>query len=97
MKVHCALVIAKARVAPLLKVVTIPRLELTAAVLSVKVSLFLKRELNLQIEREYFWTDSKVVLGYINNEARRFHVYVANRVPIIRGNRTSSVALHRVC
>lgn len=83
MKVHCALVIAKARVAPL-KVVTIPRLELTAAVLSVKVSLFLKRELNLPIDREYFWTDSKVVLGYINNEARRFHVYVANRVQIIR-------------
>lgn len=83
MKVRCALVIAKAREAPL-KVVTIPRLELTAAVLSVKVSLFLKRELNLPIDREYFWTDSKVVLGYINNEARRFHVYVANRVQIIR-------------
>ncbi|XP_062600914.1 uncharacterized protein LOC134262527 [Saccostrea cucullata] len=82
-KVHCALVIAKARVAPL-KVVTIPRLELTAAVLSVKVSLFLKRELNLPINREYFWTDSKVVLGYINNEARRFHVFVANRVQMIR-------------
>lgn len=83
MKVHCALVIAKARVAPL-KVVIILRLELTAAVLSVKVSLFLKRELNLLIDREYFWTDSKVVLGYINNETRRFHVYVANRVQIIR-------------
>ncbi|XP_078321623.1 uncharacterized protein LOC111100747 [Crassostrea virginica] len=81
--VHCTLVIAKARVAPL-KVVTIPRLELTAAVLSVKMSLFLKRELNLSINREYFWTDSKVVLGYINNEARRFHVFVANRVQTIR-------------
>lgn len=83
MKVHCVLVNAKARVATL-KVVTIPRLELTAAVLSVKVSLFLKREPSLPIDKEYFWTDSKVVFGYINNEARRFHIYVANHVQIIR-------------
>ena len=45
-KIHCALFTAKARVAPH-KVVTIPRLELTAAVLSVKMSIFLKEELNI--------------------------------------------------
>ena len=33
---------------------------------------------------EFFWTDSRVVLGYISNEAKRFHVYVANRVQEIR-------------
>ncbi|XP_067301419.1 uncharacterized protein [Pseudorasbora parva] len=82
-KVHCALVMGKARVAPI-KVVTIPRLELTAAVISAAVSSMLKEELALQVEREYFWTDSQVVLGYINNEARRFHVFVANRVQRIR-------------
>ncbi|KAK3087993.1 hypothetical protein FSP39_013221 [Pinctada imbricata] len=82
-QVHCSFLIGKARVAPL-KVVTIPRLELTAAVLSVKMSSFLKRELNIHINKEFFWTDSKVVLGYINNEARRFHVFVANRVQVIR-------------
>jgi len=81
--VHCALLIGKARVAPL-TVVTIPRLELTAAVLSVKMSEFLKREIHLPVSREYFWTDSRVVLGYIANEARRFHVFVANRVQMIR-------------
>ena len=42
--IHVALVCAKARVAPV-KQVTIPRLELTAAVLSTKVSRFLRREL----------------------------------------------------
>ena len=31
-----------------------------------------------------FYTDSKVVLGYIQNESRRFYVYVANRVQTIR-------------
>ena len=82
-KVHCSMLMSKSRVAPQ-KVVTIPRLELTAATLSVKMSLFLKEELGLKINREYFWTDSRVVLGYINNDARRFHVFVANRVQLIR-------------
>ena len=31
-----------------------------------------------------FWTDSEVVLGYISNDARRFHTFVANRVQSIR-------------
>ena len=82
-KVHCTLLAAKARVTPK-KVVTIPRLELTAAVISVKMSTFLREELDITIDREYFWTDSLVVLGYTNNDARRFHVFVANRVQIIR-------------
>ena len=78
-KVHCVLVAAKSRVAPI-KLVTIPRLELTAAHVSALMSYTLKEEMNLPIEEEYFWTDSKVVLSYINNDARRFHVYVANRL-----------------
>ena len=31
-------------------------------------------------------TDSKEVLGCINNDAKRFHTFVANRVQIIRSN-----------
>ena len=30
--------------------------------------------------QEFFWTDSQVVLGYIGNEVKRFHVFVANQV-----------------
>ena len=33
---------------------------------------------------EIFWTDSKVVLGYIKNDSKGFHVFVANRVQEIR-------------
>lgn len=69
--------------------VTIPRLELTAALVSARVSARLKFELDHQGE-EYFWTDSKVVLGYLKNEAKCFHVFVANRVQEIRTSTESS-------
>nr|XP_046208328.1 uncharacterized protein LOC124037560 [Oncorhynchus gorbuscha] len=82
-EVHCSLVMGKSRVAPS-KVTTIPRLELSAAVVAVRTSDMLKKELEIQGLQEYFWTDSKVVLGYINNEARRFHVFVANRIQRIK-------------
>ena len=65
---------------------TIPRLELTAGVLSVKVSNSLQSELDIHISDEYFWTDSQVVLAYINNETTRFHTFVSNRVKFIREN-----------
>ena len=81
-QVHCSLVISKARVAP--TKVTIPRLELNPAVVSVNMSNLLQEELQYENLDEYFWTDSKVVLGYLNNEARRFHVFVANRVQRIK-------------
>lgn len=82
-QVHCALVMGKSRVAPL-KHVTIPRLELSAAVVAVKVSSTLTAELSYQNIVNVFWIDSKVALGYIGNDARRFHVFVANRVQQIR-------------
>lgn len=31
-----------------------------------------------------FYTDHKIVLGYIHNSTRRFYVYVANRLALIR-------------
>ncbi|KAK6178278.1 hypothetical protein SNE40_013082 [Patella caerulea] len=70
---------SKSRVTPL-KPITIPRLELSAALVSVKVSNQLRAELDYENVIESYWTDSKVVLGYINNDARRFHTFVANRI-----------------
>ena len=87
--VHCSLVMGKARVAPA-KVTTIPRLELSAAVIAVRTSDLLKKELEIDCLQEFFWTDSMVVLGYINNEARRFHVFVANRVERIKQSTESA-------
>ncbi len=45
-EIHCTFLIGKARVSPL-KIITIPRLELTAAVVSVRMSDMLREEFNL--------------------------------------------------
>ncbi|XP_028517140.1 uncharacterized protein LOC110246561 [Exaiptasia diaphana] len=84
-KINCSLVMGKARVAPL-KPFTIPRLELTAALVSVKTSELLAQELEYPSPEETFWTDSMVVKAYIQNDARRFHTIVANRVQQIRNS-----------
>ena len=82
-QIHVSFLMGKARVAPL-KLVSIPRLELTAAVISVNVAQELSREIDLDVDATVYYSDSTVVLGYIQNEARRFHVYVGNRVQTIR-------------
>ena len=81
-QVSCNLLMGKSRVAPL-KTITMPRLELTAATVSVKVGSLLKNELELTNIDEYYWTDSTVVLGYLYNERKRFHLFVTNRVRMI--------------
>ena len=63
---------------------TIPRLELCAAVLSAEIADLAKEHLNIPSSDIYYYTDSKVVLGYLSNEVRRFYVYVTNRVNRIR-------------
>lgn len=63
---------------------TVPRLELGAAVLAVEIAELVSRELDVKIDDMKFYTDSKVVLGYIHNVTCRFYVYVSNRVECIR-------------
>ena len=55
--VHCSLVMGKARVTPR-QIVTIPRLELTAAVVSLRVSTMMREELDVSEIQEFCWTDS---------------------------------------
>ena len=88
-QVACAFVMGKSQVVPS-KPVTIPRLELAAAVTSIKVAPVLDQELDFQNVKHVYWMDSKVVLGYISNEDKRFHVYVANRVQQIKAHSNTS-------
>ena len=82
-QVKVELVTSKVRLAPL-STITIPRLELCAAVLSVRADEFLRKALDLSLDRSVFWTDSQVVLGYIMNDSHRYKVFVGNRVSYIR-------------
>ncbi len=75
--------LGKSRVAPL-KQVTIPRMELTAATIAVKMDRMLRQELQINLEDSNFWTDSTTVLRYIENDSTRFKTFVANRVSLIR-------------
>ncbi|KAK2920523.1 hypothetical protein Q8A73_000008 [Channa argus] len=86
---HSAFVLGKARVAPL-KPMTIPRLELTAATLAVRIDKMLRKELELPLEDSVYWTDSTAVLKYISNETSRFRTFVANRVSAIQQTSTVS-------
>ena len=70
---------SKARAAPI-KPMSTPRMELTAAVVSFNVTAMLKRELDYTSLQSVYYTDSEVVIAYIHNDARRFHVYEGNRV-----------------
>jgi hypothetical protein len=78
-----SVVFAQAKLPPK-QATTIPRLELCAAVLASKAVKWITRELKLRIDKVIFYTDSKVVLGCIHNKSRRFYVYVANIIQIIR-------------
>lgn len=59
---------------------TIPRLELCSAVLATELAEFISEHLDYIPRAVKFFTDSKVILGYIKNRTRRFYTYVANRV-----------------
>ena len=76
-------VMEKARVGTL-KYVSIPRMELVAATLTVKQSVLLRKELQYPDMKEAFWIDSQAVLGYIPNESRKFKIFVANSVEMIK-------------
>ena len=61
-----------------------------AAALSSKLGSKLLKELDIPIQHEVYWTDSKVVLGYLNNNTKKFKLFVSNRVTFIK-DRTTSV------
>jgi len=80
---HVGFILGKSKLAPQ-KGHTIPRLELCSAVTAVELGEIVSDHLDIPLCDIEYYTDSKVVLGYIRNETRRFYTYVSNRVDRIR-------------
>ena len=59
---------------------TIPRLELSAALLAALHVRAIAIELRITIDAVYLYSDSMVVLGYLRNRTKCFSKYVARRV-----------------
>ena len=80
---------AKSRLAPL-KAMTIPPMELSAAVLAMRLDRIIKQEIDMVVHSSTFWTDSTCVFRYIENKDKRFQVFVANRVSAILDQSTAA-------
>lgn len=68
-EVHCSFVMGKSRLSPL-KPMTIPRMEMSAAVLSTRLDRIIRKEIDFAINDSVFWTDSTCVLRYVANEEK---------------------------
>ncbi|UYV67071.1 hypothetical protein LAZ67_4003814, partial [Cordylochernes scorpioides] len=76
--VSVQLLMAKSRLGPLKKT-TIPRMELLACMLGVRLGRYIIESLNLAAEPVYYWTDSTTALSWIKTN-RQWGTFVNNRV-----------------
>lgn len=79
-QISVSLIHSRARIAPVKKV-TLPRLELLAALLGAKIVNFLRESLELPPDVQYkCYTDSQIVLCWIQSNADKWKAFVSNRV-----------------
>ena len=78
-------VIGKCRVAPI-RYMTIPKLELQAAVYVVRLRKQILNEHDVRIDKIYHWTDSSTVLQWRQAAHKKQKVFVANRAAEILEN-----------
>ncbi|XP_036346973.1 uncharacterized protein LOC118756307, partial [Rhagoletis pomonella] len=87
-KIDVAMVCAKSRCSPL-KGMTIPRLELQAAVLGCRLKESLERCHDFRVSSTTFWSDSKTVILWIRSTHRDYKQFVAYRVAEILSTTSS--------
>ena len=90
--VSCSFLISKAKVAPI-KQLSIPKMELQAAVLGTRLPRFVKSHQNILFKETVFWCDSTAALAWIKS-SDKLKVYVSNRVREIQENSSSDSWYH---
>lgn len=84
-QIFVRLLCSKSRVAPL-RSMTIPRLELCAALLAARLTASVLESLRYKPTAIYHWCDSSVVISWINSDISKLKTFVANRVGEILEN-----------
>lgn len=80
---HVKLLTSKNKVAPI-KTLTMPRLELCAALLGARLCAKIMKSLTLRIVSQHFWCDSTIVLGWLSTSQNQLPPFVRARVSEIQ-------------
>lgn len=91
--IKVSLLASKSKVAPL-KRLSIPRLELSAALIGSRLYEKIILALDVPVKASYFWSDSTVVLQWMKLPPRTLKTFVANRISEIQSTTHGSEWLH---
>ena len=80
---HSGFICGNSRVAPK-GCTTIPRMELNAALLAARAASEVFKSFTIKIKGKIYFTDSRILLGYLQNTTTRFTNYIERRITAIK-------------